>query len=166
VTEYLSLTDLLAAAPAALQGADMTIRDVGLLEAALARPQASAFGEDAYPDLETKAAALLSSLVSNHALVDGNKRLGWMACRLFLRMNGQTLDMSDDDAVELVLQCAQGQSDVQHVAATLRRWVGPADSGVSHESGEPGQDRGEDDASSVGDHSRSGWPGRASSSSG
>ena len=60
-------------------GAEVMVHDVGLLESALGRPRATVFGDDAYPDLHTKAAALLHSLARNHALVDGNKRLAWAA---------------------------------------------------------------------------------------
>jgi death-on-curing protein len=124
VTDYLTMQDLLAVATAAMQGIEVQIRDFGLLEAAVARPQASAFGQDAYPGLEGKAAALLASLVSNHALIDGNKRLGWLSCYVFLRMNGVTLDAPDDLAEALVLRIAAGDLiDVQEIAATLRLWM-------------------------------------------
>src|SRR5205814_8465775 len=82
VTEYLDLDDLLAAAEAALGGRP-EVRDVGLLQAAAARPQATAFGEEAYSTLDAKAAALLQSIVAGHPLVDGNKRPGWVAVRPF-----------------------------------------------------------------------------------
>jgi len=82
MTEYLDLDDLLEIARAAV-GEDVVVRDYGLLESALARPRASVFGHDAYQDLHVKAAALLHSLARNHALVDGNKRLAWTACRRF-----------------------------------------------------------------------------------
>ena len=75
MTEHLDIDDLLAAAQAVL-GHPPEVRDIGILEAAVARTRASAHGVDAYPDLHAKAAALLHSLVVGHALVDGNKRLG------------------------------------------------------------------------------------------
>jgi death on curing protein len=78
VTEYLELEDLLAAAEAALAGPP-SVRDIGLLQAAATRPRASV-GDDAYPDLDHKAAALLHSLVTGHPLVDGTKRLVWLPC--------------------------------------------------------------------------------------
>ena len=77
------------------------VRDLGLLAAAANRPRASAFGEDAYPSLETRAAALLHSVVSSHPLVDGNKRLGWLACVVLLDLNGFETDLDDDEAFEL-----------------------------------------------------------------
>ncbi|HEY3737177.1 MAG TPA: Fic family protein [Jatrophihabitans sp.] len=81
MTTYLDLDDILKAAEIAISPAQVLVRDIGLLESALARPQASAFGEDAYSDLWTKAAALLESLVRNRALIDGNMRLAWVRPR-------------------------------------------------------------------------------------
>ena len=82
----------------ALLGDPPPIRDVGLLGSAAARPQATAFGRDAYPDVITKAAALLQSIVVNHALVDGNKRVGWLATAVFLELNGfSASEISNDD---------------------------------------------------------------------
>lgn len=123
MTDALDLDDLLAAAEAAL-GRRPEIRDAGLLEAAIARTRASVFGEDAYPGLNAKAAALLHSLVTGHALVDGNKRLGWVGCRLFYRMNGADLRMPADDAFRLVLAIADGSlRDVTGIAERLAPWV-------------------------------------------
>jgi death-on-curing protein len=101
-------------------GGDPAIRDYGLLESALARPQASAFGEDAYPDIHHKAAALLHSLARNHALVDGNKRLALAATIAFFGMNGIRLTLSNDAAYDLVTSVATGElDDVPHIAAAL-----------------------------------------------
>ena len=75
--EFLDLDDVIGLA-VALLGDAAPIRDVGLLGSAVSRPQTRAFGDDAYSDIWTKAAALLQSIVTNHALVDGNKRLGWL----------------------------------------------------------------------------------------
>lgn len=117
---YLDLEDLLHVAARTL-GSDPVIRDYGLLEAALARPQASAHGEDAYPDLHAKAAALLHSLARNHALVDGNKRLALAATIAFLGINGQRLTLANDAAYELVMAVATGETDdVCDIAAALR----------------------------------------------
>ena len=85
--EFLDTDDLIELARRLL-GDPPPVRDVGLLAAAAARPQASAFGSDAYPDTWTKAAALLQSVVNNHALIDGNKRLGWLATAVFLELSG------------------------------------------------------------------------------
>jgi death-on-curing protein len=122
VTEYLDLEDLLEIARRAV-GADVAVRDYGLLESALARPSASVFGEDAYPDLHLKAAALMHSLARNHALVDGNKRLAWTACLTFLAINEQWISAPEDDRFDFVIRVATGaESDLQDVAAQLRAW--------------------------------------------
>lgn len=122
-TIYLDLDDLLVVARAALHPMQPAVRDVGLLESALARPQASAFGEEAYSTLHEKAAALLESLARNHALIDGNKRLAWVATRLFLILNGS--DARAPDAPlgdQFVRDVAQGKLELADIAATLREW--------------------------------------------
>jgi len=120
VTEYLDLDDLLAAAEAAL-GGPVEVRDIGLLDAAAARPQASVYGSDAYPDLDTKAAALLHSLVTGHPLVDGNKRLGWVAVRLFYLLNDADIRPAPEEAYELVVAVADGTlRDVEAIAERFR----------------------------------------------
>jgi len=122
VTVFLDLEDLLAAARAAV-GPQVQVGDWGLLESAVARPAATAFGEDAYPDLDLKAAALLSSLVRNHALVDGNKRLGWVGMRLFYALNDVDLRAPEDDAYAFVISIADGSLvEVEAVAAVLSGW--------------------------------------------
>ena len=101
-------------------------RDYGLLEAAQARPRASVLGRDAYPDLHLKGAALLQSLARNHALVDGNKRLAWTACRTFLAINGQWINATEDQRFELVIRVATGEeSDIDEIAKKLRAWSYP-----------------------------------------
>jgi death on curing protein len=120
VTEHLDVEDLLRAAEVTL-GRSPEIRDVGLLEAAVARTRASVFGDEAYPDLDSKAAALLHSIVTGHALVDGNKRLGWVSVRLFYRLNGRDLRLPADDAFDLVASVADGSlRDVSDIAPRLR----------------------------------------------
>lgn len=115
---YLDLDDLLYVAQRVLP--ETMIRDVGLLESALARPQATAFGEDVYPDAIAKAAALLHSIATNHALVDGNKRLALAAAIAFLGINGHRLALSDDQAYELVMAVADGAlKDVSEIATRL-----------------------------------------------
>lgn len=121
--EYLDLDDLMAAADVAL-GRPPEVGDWGLLESALARPKASVFGEDAYPDLNGKAAALLHSLVTTHALVDGNKRLGLVAVLLLYGMNGCVLTATEDERVELILAIADGRlNTVEKIAERLVPWV-------------------------------------------
>jgi len=120
--EYLDLEDLVEVARRA-GGEDVAVRDPGLLESALARPRASVFGQDAYPDVHLKAAALLQSLARNHALLDGNKRLAWAACRTFLAINGQWIKASEDQRFELVIRVATGDEQiVDEIAEQLRAW--------------------------------------------
>jgi death-on-curing protein len=117
--EYLDLDDLLDLAERLL-GPSPPIRDIGLLGAAVSRPQTSAFGADAYPDLWTKAAALLLSIVKNHALVDGNKRLGWLATAVFLDINGIDVSVAKNhDVYELAMKVAAGNPTVSEVAEQL-----------------------------------------------
>jgi death-on-curing protein len=120
-TEFLDLDDVLALA-AALLGDPPPLRDIGLLGAAVARPQTTVFGEDAYPDVWTKAAALLQSIVNNHALVDGNKRLGWLATAVFLEINNASVaDASNDDVYDLVWNVAAHDPTIEQIANDLRR---------------------------------------------
>jgi death-on-curing protein len=118
---YLDLEDLLLLTRRLGVG---PVRDVGLLDAACARPRSTAFGVDAYPEIEAKAAALLHSLVGNHALVDGNERLAWLAAVVFLDLNGRTVEMADDEAFDLVMKASQGSLDVAAIAEALRRGTG------------------------------------------
>lgn len=122
--EYLHLDDVFELAERLL-GTPVPMRDIGLLGSAAARPQTTVGGEDAYPDLWSKAAALLQSIVNNHALVDGNKRLGWLATAVFLELNGEpATDASNDDVFELVLAVAATFITVGDLAERLRTLVG------------------------------------------
>jgi len=122
---YLALPELLHVAERTL-GAGYAVRDYGLLEAALARPQATAFGKDAYPDLDARAAALLHSIARNHALVDGNKRLALAAVIAFYGLNGRRLTLTNDEAYDLVISVAAGQlDDADAIAAVLRNATRP-----------------------------------------
>lgn len=119
--EFLDLDDVIGLAILIL-GNPAPIRDLGLLGAAVARPQTTAFGEDAYPDIWAKAAALLQSIVANHALVDGNKRLGWLSTAVFLEINGIEISRaSNDDVYDLVLEVAAGQPTVEAIAERLEQ---------------------------------------------
>ena len=119
-TEYLDLDDLIELARTLL-GDPPPIRDIGLLGSAAARPQAAAFGEDAYPDIITKAAALLQSIVNNHALVDGNKRLGWLATAVFLELNGiKASRVPNNDVYQLVVWIASSNPDLADITDRLR----------------------------------------------
>jgi death-on-curing protein len=113
------LPELLYVAVRAL-GSELQVRDYGLLGSALARPQATAFGSDAYPGRDAKAAALLHSLARNHALIDGNKRLALAATIAFYGVNGRRLTLTNDEAYELIMNIAEGKLDsVDDIAAVL-----------------------------------------------
>ncbi|HEX6656629.1 MAG TPA: Fic family protein [Ilumatobacter sp.] len=117
--EYLDLEDLFELART-LFGDPPPMRDIGLLGSAAARPQATAFGQDAYPDLLTKAAALLQSIVNNHALVDGDKRLGWLATAVFLELNGiKASKICNDDVYELVIWVASMNASLDDITTRL-----------------------------------------------
>jgi death-on-curing protein len=107
---------------------DLKIRDLGLLDSALHRPQASFGGTDAYPGIPQKAAALLHSLAKNHALLDGNKRLAWMCYLVFLASNGCRPAITHQEAIDLVLGVASGRlEDIAEIAILLN--VVPVDPG-------------------------------------
>ncbi|MDO5535169.1 MAG: type II toxin-antitoxin system death-on-curing family toxin [Propionibacteriaceae bacterium] len=118
--EYLALDDALALIEHLGVG---PIRDIGLLDSALHRPRVSVFGRDAYPTLEIKAAVLLESIVRNHPLVDGNKRLGWLVTVVFLGLNGLDLQAPDDEAYDLVIGVASGHIPSEQAADQLHAWV-------------------------------------------
>lgn len=119
MTAYLSLEDLLTLVDDLGVG---PVSDLGLLEAAAHRPTTNLWGRDAYATLDQKAAALLESLVRNHPLLDGNKRLGWLATVVFLDLNGQWIEAPDDDAYDLVMAVASGNVTLSQTAATLGLW--------------------------------------------
>jgi death on curing protein len=119
VTRHLTTEQALRIARVAV-GGPIEVRDLGLLDAAVHRPRASVLGQDAYPDLLTKAAALLHSLARNHPLIDGNKRLAWLATFVFCARNGVQLDPDDDAAYDLVVAVAAGElDDVGEIARVL-----------------------------------------------
>jgi death-on-curing protein len=125
VTRQLTVEQALRIARAAI-GGPVEVRDIGLLESAIHRPRASVLGQDAYPDVITKAAALLHSLARNHPLVDGNKRLAWLAAYVFCAKNGIELDPDDDAAYAFVVAVAAGElDDVAEIAAGLRSFARP-----------------------------------------
>ncbi|MDP4509181.1 type II toxin-antitoxin system death-on-curing family toxin [Nonomuraea turcica] len=127
MTRYVTLEQGLRVARAAV-GGPIEVRDLGLLEAALLRPQTSLFGRDAYPDLFEKGAALLHSVVANHPFVDGNKRADWLLTYVFLAKNGVELDPADDDvAYDLVIAVASGKlTEVDEIADVLRTFTQPS----------------------------------------
>jgi death on curing protein len=113
VTEYIEPEQAVVAA----RHLGLHIRDEGLLFSALARPATSVFGKDAYGPLELKAAALLTSVARNHAMIDGNKRFSWYLTVAFFRLNGFRVVMTNDEAYDLVLAVAQGQLELDEIAA-------------------------------------------------
>ena len=121
--EFLDLDDVLDLIRRLL-GDPPPIRDIGLLGSAVARPQTAVFGQDAYPDIWSKTAALLQSIVNNHALIDGNKRLGWLATAVFLEINGvSVIHVSNDDIYQFVIDVAANNPSYEHSAAALRALV-------------------------------------------
>ncbi|OII66482.1 type II toxin-antitoxin system death-on-curing family toxin [Streptomyces sp. CC77] len=117
---YLSAEDVLAIAGYAIDDQDVVVRDAGLLESAVHRPSAAMFGQEAYPGVLEKAAALLQSLAVNHPFFDGNKRTAWLSCVTFLAMNGVDLRPDIDAAEQLVIDVATGREDeVKAVAERL-----------------------------------------------
>ncbi len=121
MTLFLEAEHLLEIAKFAV-GPSVAVRDPGLLAAAAGRPAAAFAGQEAYPNLVDKAAALLHSLVRNHALLDGNKRLAWLATYVLLDLNGVLLEAPDEDAFDLVMRAAAGQADATEIAEVLRTW--------------------------------------------
>jgi death-on-curing protein len=122
---YLDLADVVALGPIVLDS-PLEVRDWGLVESALARPAATVFGEDAYPTLFDKAAALLLALVTNHPFVDGNKRMGLACTVAFLLKNDVILELEEDPAHDFVISVADGtRRDVPEVAAVLETWARP-----------------------------------------
>jgi death on curing protein len=115
VTVYIELEDLLER----VASSGGVVRDLGLLDAAVARPQASVFGEDAYPTLAEKAAALMHSIAQNQALLDGNKRLALGSALLMLHLNEHRSAASHDDLFDLMIDMAKGLDDVSVIAGRL-----------------------------------------------
>lgn len=92
------------------------IRDVQLLEAAVQRPQASAFGQDAYPTLRAKVAALMHSVARNHPFTDGNKRTATVGAVFMLRVNGEHVIWLQDDAEAMIVGMAEGSVSLDQMA--------------------------------------------------
>ncbi|KHL16459.1 death-on-curing protein [Mumia flava] len=122
MTVFLTVEEALAVARSVI-GAPPEVRDLGLVESAVARPRASAFGADAYATLDEKAAALLQSIVRDRPLVDGNERMGFGCTAVFLHINGHPLELDQDTAYDLVIAVATGGlAEVADIAAALRGW--------------------------------------------
>ncbi|MFC5745083.1 type II toxin-antitoxin system death-on-curing family toxin [Actinomadura rugatobispora] len=120
MTEYLTADDLIEI-NAAVLGGTAAVRDAGLVSSSAMRPATVAFGVEAYATLEEKAAALLHSVICNHAFVDGNKRTAWTAARVMLALHDKRPALTDDEAFELVVRVATScsQIEVKEIAAAL-----------------------------------------------
>ena len=118
--KYLSTEDLLDLA--GLLGV-LDVRDLGLLDSAALRPQSVVFSTESYPKLAGKAAALFESIVGNHPLIDGNKRLGWAALVSFYALNGIFLELEDDVAYDFVISAASGQIRYLEISQQIAEWT-------------------------------------------
>jgi death-on-curing protein len=121
---YLTLEESLLVIKAVQGGEPLSyVRDTVLLQSALERPAATLFGRDAYPDAYAKGAALLHSVVRNHALLDGNKRTGWVLCVLFFQFNGYEEHYDEDAMFDFILAVAAGEiEDIGDIAQQLSIW--------------------------------------------
>jgi len=95
------------------------VRDLGLLEGCLARPKTTLFGDEAYPSLSDKAAALMHSVATTHPLIDGNKRTSWALMITFLAVNGFDVDSNPDDGFSFVLSVATDSLEV----SAISQWI-------------------------------------------
>jgi len=129
VTFHFSVEQILQIHEAQIEkfGGARGLRDPGALESAVARPAMTFGGEDLYPDVPSKAAALMHSLVMNHAFVDGNKRVCVTSAELLLRLNGYRLDASDPELGELTLTVARGELDAEALAIWFRQRISRED---------------------------------------
>ena len=130
MTRYLTLGEVLELHRTVLErwGGAGGIRDINALESALAQPRQSFGGQDLYPDLATKSAALCFSLVLNHPFVDGNKRVGHAAMEVFLLLNGHELRATVDEQEQLMLQLAAGQLKRDALAEWVKQRLVPVES--------------------------------------
>jgi death-on-curing protein len=119
--QYLSLEEVIEIGEALIP--DFRIRDIGLLESAVHRPSTEIYGQEAYPSIEGKIAALMHSLAANHALIDGNKRLTWSAGRLFAILNDLDFHVGIDEAEEVIISLASGGLDAKSLAPIFGKWL-------------------------------------------
>ena len=117
MTYYLALEDALQQ----IAAVGFYVKDLGLLDSALARPKTTLFGEDAYPTLELKAVAMVHSIIKNHAMVDGNKRTSWFMLSSFLYINGYFIEMTADEGMEFTLGIATDKLSLAEAAAMIRK---------------------------------------------
>jgi death-on-curing protein len=128
VTRYLSFAEVLELHRSVIErwGGASGIRDLGALESALAQPRQSFAGQDLYPDLTSKAAALCFSLVLNHPFVDGNKRIGHAAMETFLMVNGHELRAPVDEQERIMLDLAAGRLTRDAFSEWVKQHTTPA----------------------------------------
>ena len=119
ISETLELHERLIASSGGATG----IRDLSALESAVSQPHASFGGQDLYPDVAAKAAALCFSLVMNHPFIDGNKRVGHAAMETFLLLNGFEINAEVDEQEKIVLSLAAGQFDRNDFILWLREHI-------------------------------------------
>lgn len=119
--QYLSLEEVIEIGEALIP--DFRIRDIGLLESAVLRPATVIYGQEAYPSIEGKIAALMHSLAANHALIDGNKRLTWSSGRLFAILNDLDFHVGIDEAEEVIISLASGGLDAKSLAPIIGKWL-------------------------------------------
>ncbi len=124
---YVTLGDALAIHLALIElyGGSDGVRDLTLVESAIARPQASFGGYDAYPTLFDKAAVLMQGLIKNHGFVDGNKRTGTAIASIFLKLNNQKLHVTDDQLVELAISVAEDKLSLEEISTWLKKHTKP-----------------------------------------
>jgi death-on-curing protein len=121
---YVSIGDVLAIHQTLIElyGGSNGVRDIGLVESAIARPQAAFGGYDAYPTLFEKAAVLMQGLIKNHGFVDGNKRTGTAVMSIFIKLNGRKLHLSDTQLEDLAVKVAEDKLDLESLTAWLKKY--------------------------------------------
>jgi death-on-curing protein len=124
VITYLDASDLLVLA-AAVTGGDLVVRDLGLLDSAAHRPQATVLGVKAYETLWLKSAALMESIIRNRPLAEGNWRLGWVAAVTLCDINGWWIEADEDAALGLVRKVDRGAIEIAALASNLESWGVP-----------------------------------------
>jgi death-on-curing protein len=117
MTVYLSIEDALIQ----VKSLGFYVKDNGLLEAALSRPRTTVFGEDAYPTLQLKAAAMMHSIIKNHPMIDGNKRTSWVLMVSFLWINGYQHNMNTATGFELTLGIAESRLELEDAASIIEK---------------------------------------------
>ena len=119
--QYLYLDEVIEIGEALIP--NLRIRDIGLLESAVNRPEMTVYGREAYKTLTEKIAALMHSLASNHALVDGNKRITWSCGRIFAILNGRDFEVDVDEAEKVIVALASGDLDAKSLAPIIEKWI-------------------------------------------